>query len=171
MRMVAILTLFALTAGFGWIGAFPWLQRTPPAAPAAPSAALETPAPAPTPEADAKPTNLAPFVARPLFSAARRPPPPPEAPGVAIEAPRPDLLFGRYEIAGVVMLGDSALALLRDADGGLIRLRAGDSIATGPAGHETGEADIVKITLDSLTFRHDGATVAAPVRREGSKTE
>ena len=72
-----------------------------------------------------------------------------------------DMLFGRYEIAGVVKLGDKAVAMLRDArDGTLLRIRVGDRV---------GDADVVDITLESLTFRNGGDTVVAPVKGTGTE--
>ena len=72
-----------------------------------------------------------------------------------------DMLFGRYEIAGVVKLGDKAVAMLRDArDGTLLRIRVGDRV---------GDADVVDITLESLTFRNGGDTVVAPVTGTGTE--
>ncbi|WP_340107458.1 hypothetical protein [Pikeienuella sp. HZG-20] len=167
--LAATLLALSIAAGFSWIAARPWTQAPGAPPPPRPAAAPEAPdAPPPAPAAPPQATDLSDFTRRPLFSAARRPPPP-ETPGIAVEAPAPDLLFGRYEIAGVVVLGESALALLRDSDGKLIRLRAGDRIPAGGPG--AGEARITEISLDSLTFTHQGATVTAPVRREGAKTE
>lgn len=164
MRTVAILICLLVAAGFAAIAALPW--RDEGAAKPAPQAALSASAPeAPTLPSAEEPTDLSAFAARPLFSAARRPPPP-EAPGVPIADPGAGLLFGRYTVAGVVMLGDKALAMLRDRDGRLIRLKTGDLAPT-----DNGDAEIVEITLESLTFLHDGATVVAPVKREGAKTE
>jgi hypothetical protein len=72
-----------------------------------------------------------------------------------------NMLFGRYEIAGVVKLGDKAVAMLRDAtDGTLLRIRVGDRV---------GDADVVDITLESLTFRNGGDTVVAPVKGAGTE--
>ena len=88
-------------------------------------------------------------------------PPPPEGPGEPIEDPMADMLFGRYEIAGVVKLGDKTVAMLRDArDGALLRIRVGDRV---------GDADVVDITLESLTFRNGGDTVVAPVTGTGTE--
>lgn len=174
MRALPLIAALVFAGFFGWIAALPWLGAAPPAPPPAPTPAPETaPGTGQAPESapgDAPRTDLSPFAERPLFSAVRRPPPP-ASPGLPVAPARPDLLFERYEVAGVVMLGDAAIALLRDADGRLIRLRAGETIATGPVGDGAGSADIVEITLDSLTFRHDGATVTTPVRRGGAKTE
>ncbi len=153
MKLLTPLLLLAVAAGFAWIAAMPWL--------AAPSriAAINggaVPVVAPLPSTpDATPAaDLTPFQKRPLFSAARRPPPP-EAPGEPVDDPMANMLFGRYEIAGVVKLGDKAVAMLRDArDGTLLRIRVGDRV---------GDADVVEITLESLTFRNGGDTVVAPV--------
>lgn len=159
MRLIAPFVILCAAAVFAWIAASPWLIAP------SPEAATDT-APAPTalalptvPEAAAQ-GDLTPFQQRPLFSAARRPPPP-EAPGEPVEDPMADMLFGRYEIAGVVKLGDKAVAMLRDArDGTLLRIRVGDQV---------GDADVVDITLESLTFRSGGDTVVAPVK--GTETE
>lgn len=156
MRLLALVSLIAAAAGFAALAVLPWLGRPGPApAPApAPVAAAEAPAP-PGPPAR---SDLSPFTERPLFSAARRPPPP-EAPGAPVEDPMADYLFNRYQIAGVVKLGDEAVAMLRDMrDGGLLRIRAGDRLD---------EADVVEITLETLTFRQGAATVVAPVEAEG----
>lgn len=169
MRALAALLCLAAALGFGALAAAPWLFD--PALthvaqePGGPPEAAGRPA-APAAAADPATVDLAPLAARPLFSAARRPPPP-EAPGAPLEDPNADLLFRRYEVAGVVMLGDAALAMLRDVKRDrLIRLRAGDEVET-----DGGPAEVTAITLDRLTFRRGGATVVAPVRREGAKTE
>ena len=159
MKLIAPLLFLGVAALFGWIAALPWLadqkaasaagERPPPAAMALPSVPDFAP-----------PGDLAAFQERPLFSAARRPPPP-EGPGEPIEDPMADMLFGRYEIAGVVKLGDKTVAMLRDArDGALLRIRVGDRV---------GDADVVDITLESLTFRHGGDTVVAPVKSTGTE--
>lgn len=159
MRLIAPVLFLCVAAAFGWIAALPWLadrddaletgQTPTPAVMALPS----------VPEAVA-PGDLSPFQNRPLFSAARRPPPP-EAPGQPVEDPMADMLFGRYEIAGVVKLGDKTVAMLRDArDGTLVRIRVGDRVDG---------ADVVDITLESLTFRNGGDTVVAPVKGTGVK--
>lgn len=159
MRLIAPFLFLCAAALFGWIAALPWVspqtvatdvsQTTTPAAMALPS----------VPEA-ATAGDLAPFRKRPIFSAARRPPPP-EAPGEPVVDPMADMLFGRYEVAGVVKLGDKTVAMLRDArDGTLLRIRVGDRV---------GDADVVDITLESLTFRSGGDTVVAPVKGTGAK--
>lgn len=159
MRLIAPLLLLSVAAAFLWLAASPWLCGATKDA----SAAL-TPAPAamalPPVPAPASPGDLTAFQERPLFSAARRPPPP-EAPGDPVEDPMAAMLFGRYEIAGVVKLGDKAVAMLRDArDGALLRIRVGDRV---------GDADVVEITLESLTFRQGGDTVVAPVMGTGTE--
>ncbi len=160
MRLLAPLLLLATAAGFAWIAALPWLLG-----PARTVGTAGDPAPvvAPLPSTPdvVLATDLAPFQERPLFSAARRPPPP-EAPGDLIEDPMADMLFGRFEISGVVKLGDKAIAMLRDArDGTLLRIRVGDQV---------GDADVVEITLESLTFRNGGDTVIAPVTGDAGGT-
>ncbi len=164
MKGVASLLLVLLGLGFAGLSALPWLgdRGSPPPPPGAGAAAAASAAFAP-PQEEA--TDLSPFLSRPLFSAARRPPPP-EAPGLPLADPNEGLLFGAYEIAGVVVLGESALAMLRDREGRLLRLRAGDSVET-----PEGAAELISVGLDGLTFRHRGATVVAPVRREGASTE
>lgn len=165
--MPAVSTALALlaAAGFALLALPPWLAPEPPPAPAAPPAAtVEEPGAGLGDEPP--PTDLSPFRNRPLFSVARRPPPP-EAPGVKLEDPNAHLLFGRWEIAGVVEGRGGAVALLRDADGRLLRLRAGDRIPTA----EGDEAEALSVALEALTFRRRGATVAAPVRREGAGDE
>lgn len=159
MKLIIPFLFLCVAAAFGWIAALPWLvdQGGDPAA-------AKTPAPAamalPSVPETAPVGSLAPFQERPLFSAARRPPPP-EAPGVPVEDPMADMLFGRYEIAGVVKLGDKTVAMLRDArDGALLRIRVGDRV---------GDADVVDITLESLTFRKGGDTVVAPVKGTPAK--
>ena len=159
MRLIAPLLLLCAAAGFAWIAASPWLGgvsgTSGPGAISAPAAMAFPSVPERSP-----PGDLAPFLERPLFSAARRPPPP-EAPGEPVEDPMADMLFGRYEIAGVVKLGDKAVAMLRDArDGTLLRIRVGDRV---------GDADVVDITLESLTFRNGGDTVVAPVTVTGTE--
>lgn len=157
--MIAPLLFFCLATTFGWIAASPWLAAKSEKAASnevASPAAMALPS---VPESD-RPGDLAAFLERPLFSAARRPPPP-EAPGEPIEDPMADMLFGRYEVAGVVKLGDKAVAMLRDArDGTLLRIRVGDTV---------GDADVVDITLESLTFQSGGDTVVAPVKGSGPK--
>ncbi len=164
VKGAASVLLVLLGLGFAGLAALPWLgdQDPPPPPPDAEAEAAAQAAFAP-PEEEA--TDLSAFLARPLFSAARRPPPP-EAPGLPLEDPNEGLLFGAYEIAGVVVLGQSALAMLRDREGRLLRLRAGDSVET-----PDGAAELISVGLDGLTFRHLGATVVAPVRREGANTE
>ncbi|MFN3261743.1 MAG: hypothetical protein ACE37J_14400 [Pikeienuella sp.] len=164
MKGAASLLLVLLGLGFAGLAALPWLgARGAPPPPTAAEAAAAAPAAFAAPEEAT--TDLSAFLARPLFSAARRPPPP-EAPGLPLADPNAGLLFGAYEIAGVVVLGDSALAMLRDREGRLLRLRAGDSVET-----PEGAAELISVGLDGLTFRHLGATVVAPVRREGASTE
>ncbi|MEM7270648.1 MAG: hypothetical protein AAF401_15520 [Pseudomonadota bacterium] len=152
-RLIAPALLLLAAAGFGWLAAMPWLDQRA-SAPAALGAAPEAENHPTPPEAAAGPKPLDAFTARPLFSAARRPPPPKEA-GQPVEAPNADLLFGAYEVAGVVKLGDRMMAMLRDTrDGRLLRLRPGDSLD---------DAEVREITLDSLTFDQGGVTVIAPV--------
>lgn len=159
MKLIVPFLFLCVAAAFGWIAALPWLgdqgddpataQKPAPAAMALPSVPKTTPV-----------GSLAPFQDRPLFSAARRPPPP-EAPGQLVEDPMADMLFGRYEVAGVVKLGEKTVAMLRDArDGTLLRIRVGDRV---------GDADVVDITLESLTFRQGGDTVVAPVKGTPAK--
>lgn len=154
MKLIAPLLFLCVAAAFGWIAALPWVSGQDG------EARISV---APTPATMALPGvpeifpagNLSPFQNRPLFSAARRPPPP-EAPGTPVEDPMADMLFGRYEVAGVVKLGEKTVAMLRDArDGTLLRIRVGDRV---------GDADVVDITLESLTFRKGGDTVVAPVK-------
>lgn len=164
VKGAATLLLGLLGLGFVGLAALPWLaDRGAPPPPPGAEAAASTPAAFAPPEEEA--TDLSAFLARPLFSAARRSPPP-EAPGLPLADPNEGLLFGAYEIAGVVVLGQSALAMLRDREGRLLRLRAGDSVET-----PDGAAELLSVGLDGLTFRHLGATVVAPVRREGASTE
>lgn len=152
MRALAALVLLALTAGALALAALPWLAESPAAAPA-PRQVAEPPA-LPAAPKPTEATEFAPLAERPLFSAARRPPPP-EAPGEPIEDPMAQFLFSRYQIAGVVLMGEKTIAMLRDMrDGGLIRIRAGDRID---------EAEVVDITLEALTFRQGDATVVAPI--------
>lgn len=164
MKLIAPFLFLCVAAAFGWIAALPWLGDQGGGA-----KATKTPAPAAmalpsVPEREAA-GDLSPFQTRPVFSAARRPPPP-EAQGTPVEDPMADMLFGRYEVAGVVKLGDKTVAMLRDArDGALLRIRVGDRV---------GDADVVDITLESLTFRQGGDTVVAPVKGtpvNGSGTE
>ncbi len=164
MRALFAFLLLAAAAGFVWLGAQPWLAAPLPVETARPAPAA-TEAPAGLALRDAPPTDLSRIAERPLFSAVRRPPPP-EAPGAPIEAEDPNLLFGAYEIAGVVVLGDAAMAMLRDDAGRLLRLRAGDSLPT-----PRGESEVVKITLTSLTFRRAGEMGVANVRGQGSGAE
>ena len=159
MRLIAPLFLILAAVGFAWIAASPWLLATTEA-----QATADAPSPAamalPSVPAPAEQGDLSAFRDRPLFSAARRPPPP-EAPGAPVEDPMAEMLFGRYEVAGVVKLGDKAVAMLRDArDGALLRIRVGDRVA---------DADVVDITLESLTFRKGGDTVVAPVKGAGTE--
>ncbi|MDG1210962.1 MAG: hypothetical protein P8Q48_17710 [Paracoccaceae bacterium] len=159
MKLLAPFLLMLTAAGFGWIAALPWLGVS---ANVSQEGEVSTPAPMalPTVPAPATAGEIGAFQKRPLFSAARRPPPP-EAPGEPIEDPMANMLFGRYEIAGVVKLGDKAVAMLRDAtDGTLLRIRVGDRV---------GDADVVDITLESLTFRNGGDTVVAPVKGVGTE--
>ena len=159
MKLLAPLLLILTVAGFGWIAALPWLGVS---ANVSQEGEVSTPAPMALPTVPAPVTagEISAFQKRPLFSAARRPPPP-EAPGEPIEDPMANMLFGRYEIAGVVKLGDKAVAMLRDAtDGTLLRIRVGDRV---------GDADVVDITLESLTFRKGGDTVVAPVKGAGTE--
>ncbi len=161
MRLIAPLALLMLAALFGWLAAAPLLA---PVATTETLAAVTEPDAAPLPPLPTRPqpVSLTPFTDRPLFSAARRPPPPKE-PGEPIEDPMANMLFGRYEIAGVVQLGDKAVAMLRDMrDGTLLRIREGDRV---------GDADVVEITLESLTFSDGGATVVAPVAGTGAEDE
>lgn len=168
MRALSLALSLAAVVGFGWIALLPWMTES--AQP--PDLSRDLPTGAATPpsfaEDEPRPTDLTSFTARPLFSAARRPPPP-EAPGIAIEEPESDLLFGRYEVAGAIVLGERAIALLRDADGALLRLGVGEGVPTGKSGD--GRAVVKEITLDSLTFEHEGATVTAPVGKEEKETE
>lgn len=158
MRLIACLFALAAMAGFGWLAAAPWLAQTPGRdAAAAPSPANQALVALDLSEPD--PTDFAPFLDRPLFSAARRPPPP-EAPGVPVEDPNDDRLFGAYEIVGVVSLGGEAVAMVRSEDGALLRLRSGDVLPT-----RDGPADVREITLERLTFERAGDTVVAPVQR------
>lgn len=159
MRLIAPLLFLCVAMVFSWIAAQPWLSKQ--------GGASEIGL-APMPAAMALPSvpkgvaagDLSSFRDRPIFSAARRPPPP-EAPGEPVEDPMADMLFGRYEIAGVVKLGDKTVAMLRDArDGTLLRIRVGDRV---------GDADVVDITLESLTFRNGGDTVVAPVKGTGTE--
>lgn len=166
MRALASLFLLLVAVGFGALAALPFLAR-PESAPRAPAnAAVEEEAPR-LDLPDLVLGDYAALAARPLFSAVRRPPPP-EAPGVPVAAPEtPDLLLGLYEIAGVIQLGDRTLAMLRDPDGRLIRIRAGERIKSAK-----GEAEVLEITLESLTFRDAGETVVARVQgAEGSGSE
>ncbi|MEL6795140.1 MAG: hypothetical protein AAFP78_16905, partial [Pseudomonadota bacterium] len=157
MRFIPPLALLLIAAVFAWLGA---------SAITAPDEAASAPTRAPAPEAAspvaltlAQParTDFAEVAARPLFSAVRRPPPP-EAPGAPLADPNPHLLFGRYEIAGVVMLGEAAMAMLRDETGRLIRVRAGDTVET-----RSGAADVIEITMSALTFEEGGERVVAEV--------
>ncbi len=159
MRLIAPLLFLCAAFGFGWIAALPWLADLNGASDARQAA---TPAVMALPSVPdiAAPGDLSAFRDRPLFSAARRPPPP-EAPGQPVEDPMADMLFGRYEVAGVVKLGEKTVAMLRDArDGTLLRIRVGDRV---------GDADVVDITLESLTFRSGGDTVVAPVKGTGTE--
>lgn len=162
IRIILIALCLAITAGFGMLATMPWIN-----------AIAYVPQPAAVKTSSKEPVSLnftatrsTDFTAvtqRPLFAAVRRPPPP-EAPGLPIEDPDADLLFGAYEITGVVMLGDSAIAMLRDKNGQLIRIRAGDEIVT-----DEGAAVLTKITLNTLTFERGSDTVAASVKREGAQ--
>ena len=162
IRAVAALALLLLAGALVWLGAAPWLgdRRA--------LTAAEAGAPEAPPElrldiiAAAAPADYQALAKRPLFSAVRRPPPP-ETPGAPLADPRDDLLLGRYEIAGVVMLGDGAMAMLRDEDGRLIRIRAGDKLPT-----RRGEAEVVAISMTALTFREGGEKVVASVGAAGS---
>ncbi|MEL7462566.1 MAG: hypothetical protein AAFN79_00765 [Pseudomonadota bacterium] len=157
MRALLALLLLLVAAGFGWLGASALTGPTPDAAAARVVQPREGGAPLALSFAPPAATDYAEIAGRPLFSAVRRPPPP-EAPGTPLEDPNDHLLFGRYEIAGVVMLGDAAMAMLRDETGRLIRVRAGDSVAT-----RSGEADVIEITMSALTFEEGGERVVAEV--------
>jgi hypothetical protein len=164
MRALVTCSLLLVTAGFGGLAALPYLGRT------AESDAIAPPTPGNESAmilrlSEPQPTDFAPITERPLFTDVRRPPPP-EAPGVPLANPDDDLLFGIYEITGVVLLGDSAIAMLRSKDGRLIRIRAGDIVET-----DEGEAELKSITLNALTFRRGADTVTAPVEREGARRE
>ncbi|MEM7544348.1 MAG: hypothetical protein AAF367_02335 [Pseudomonadota bacterium] len=164
IRGLVIVSCLALTAGFVAITALPWLQ-TPDERPGL-SAADRAATAAPVLHLRAPmPTDMTSITERPLFSAVRRPPPP-EEPGTPLIDPNADLLFGEYEISGVVMLGDSAMAMLRDREGRLTRVRTGDQVET-----PDGIAVVTAITLNALTFRRGGDTVTATVQREGVTTE
>jgi len=127
----------------------------PPPDPAPPAARLRwSPPPAAALDAAA-------LRARPPFSAARRPPPPQGAGRPLAAAPPPGLLFGRYEVAGVVKAGGAPVALLRDTRGGaLIRLRVGDPL---------GDAVLTAVSMGELTFRAGAATVTAQVETRGGE--
>ena len=158
MRLLAPLLLLLAAVGFGWLAAQPWtdVRRALPPSLGADPESIEFPA-APEPARAALPLSA--FTERPLFSAARRPPPS-EDPGLVVEATDSDLLFGAYEVAGVVKLGDRMMAMLRDTrDGRLIRLRPGDRL---------GDAEVLEITLDSLTFKDGDGTVSALVGGQNS---
>ena len=64
------------------------------------------------------------------------------------------------------MLGDRAMAMLRDEAGRLIRIRAGDRLPT-----RAGEADVLEITLTALTFMEAGEKVVRKVESGGSGGE
>ena len=157
MRAVLALLLLAVSGGFGFLG---YQAMTPVGAPAPPpafGASAEEAASGPLDFEPVRATDYSRLAERPLFSAARRPPPP-EAPGTPLEDPNDHLLLGRYEVAGVVMLGDAAMAMLRDLDGRLIRVRAGDDVET-----RTGTAKVTEITLTALTFEEAGEKVVAQI--------
>lgn len=164
MRAVLALALLVAAAGFAWLGLRPWTETAAPAPTTTPAAATETAA-VRLALRDPAPVDLSRVATRPLFSAARRPPPP-EAPGEPLAPEDPRLLFGVYEIAGVVTLGQSAMVMLRDEAGRLLRLRPGDRLPT-----PGGEAEVLEITLSTLTFSRAGEKVVADVEREGSGVE
>ncbi len=164
MRAVFILTCVLIAIGFGALAALPWLHQPDAAAPVR-EAVADTAAPLPGLPQDPVPTDLAAITERPLFTAVRRPPPP-EAPGVPVVDPDAALLFGAYEITGVVMLGDNAIAMLRTKDGRLIRVRAGDNLPT-----DEGDVTLTAITLNALTFGQGADTLTVPVKREGTTSE
>jgi len=164
IRFTLIALCAAVTVGFGALAALPWITRTPSAA-VSPVVADEQTESAPLTFPMPPATDFTTFTDRPLFAAVRRPPPP-EAPGLPLSDPDADLLFGAYEITGVVMLGDNAVAMLRSKDGQLIRIRAGDEIET-----TEGIAVLTKITLNTLTFQRGADTVAASVEREGAQEQ
>ena len=164
MRALYFLLAFAVAASFAALAVLPWTQAP---ADAAPERTVEGSA-KPAPQFDLPAfaaTDHGAILERPLFSAARRPPPPEEA-GLPVLDPNADKLFGRYEIVGVVKLGAATVAMLRDEAGALLRIRAGERVKT-----RNGEADVLEITLESLTFQEAGDTVVAPVRKEGAETE
>lgn len=164
IRAVLIICLLAVAGGFTMITRMAWQGPAVPAALDEPPSQSEDTISALT-LVEITPNALSTFTERPPFSAARRPPPP-EAPGTPLIDPTADLLFGEYEISGVVMLGNRAMAMLRDQGGKLTRLRVGDQIET-----RSGVAEVTAITLNGLTFRRGADTFTAEVRREGAKTE
>lgn len=155
MRALFAFLFLVAACGFGWLGFQAMKDRETAAAPLAPPQSAAETTPVALAFAETRPTRYSALAERPLFSAVRRPPPP-EAPGTPLADPADDLLLGRYEIAGVVMLGDTAMAMLRDETGRLIRIRAGDSVAT-----RTGTASVIEITLTALTFEEAGEKVVA----------
>ena len=157
VRLSALLTAAAALAmaSLFWAsdGAPP--AAAPPGIPEPPAVDLRwSPPPAPALDAAA-------LRDRPPFSAARRPPPPEGAGRPLDAAPPPGLLFGRYEVAGVVKAGGAPVALLRDTRGGaLIRLREGDAL---------GDAVLTGVSMGELTFRAGAATVTAQVETRGGE--
>jgi general secretion pathway protein N len=160
VRTAAAIATLALGAAALALAARPW---GPP--PAAPAPTMEEAAPAPAPgfaaPADGAPPTLTAFLERPPFSAARRPPPPAlaAAPAPSPPATDPDLLFGQWEVVGVVATGADSVALLRDAAAGdLRRLKIGDRL---------GVAELIGIEMGALTFRAGDATVRAKIENGG----
>jgi len=164
MRLIFAAICLLIAAGFGAIAAMPWLHQ-PGNAGAIPKSDVEVQEPLPGLPIDAASTDFTAVTERPQFVAVRRPPPP-EAPGVPLVDPDADLLFGEYKITGVVMLGDSAIVMLRMKDGHLIRVRTGDTLAT-----DDGDAVLTAITLNALTFSQGADTPTVPVEREGTQSE
>ncbi len=116
--------LLAAAAGLALLAAWPWV-RVPASLPMLPAGA--------DPTANASPAalpQLPPYERfvetqrRPLFVATRRPPPVAASP-----APAPPPSFDRGRIAGVVVIGDTKVALIRDPRSGKVqRVGEGETV-------------------------------------------
>lgn len=116
--------LLAAAVGLTLLAAWPWL-RAPAALPTLPAEGDRAVAAPPTALPQLPPyERFAETQRRPLFVATRRPPPVAASP-----APAPPPSFDRGRIAGVVVIGDTKVALIRDPRSGKVqRVGEGETV-------------------------------------------
>lgn len=152
MARAALLLLGPAAATALGVAALALFGPRPGPAPRPPAPAVAAPPAFVAPRAET--LDMAAFLARPPFSAARRPAPAAPTP-IALAQAGPPLLFDRYQIAGAVMAGTRRIAVLRDMrEGGLVRVAEGERLGAGV---------LVSVGMGELTFSVGDATVTAPI--------